>query len=611
MENDGSGGSGLLPIDTELHGRYRILRVIGRGGMSAVYEAEHLGLGKKVAIKEMTAAERQGPEVDDAIRRFQTEARTLAGLEHRYFPNVTDFFSQANRYYLVMEYVHGETLENLVSSAKGFIPEETVLRWGVQLCDVLSYLHSQSPPVVFRDLKPSNVMVDEHGQVKLIDFGIARFFKPGKQSDTQMMGTAGYSAPEQYGTGQTDARSDIYALGACLHYLLTRRDPTASPFNFPPVREINPAISANTERVVAKCLNMKAEDRYNTAADVKRSLGASVQEPETTFLPRPVRSPVMSASGISAMPVSPAVVRPPATSPASGGASWTAVIAVLLLTLLAAGAGAYFLFADHTPPPVKVPDVTHQDQTTARQILGNSHLAMLSQGTEASDVPDGVIDRQEPAPGSTVPTNQPISVWISSGPATAAVPSVVGLPEDVAKKELAAAGLRSGRVTSEYDDATPPGGVLRSSPDAGVQVPVNRDISLVLSKGARPKPAVPAPTPPPAVVTPVTPTTPPPAPALNLPPPQPNFSVKIKVPPGGASHKVHIVVRQTDGAQPAIDLVTTEDVAQTIQAPNQQSISATVDDKPVTPQIDPITQGSGGGGLPGTGGNDTLDTAKP
>ena len=581
MVDDGVGASGLLPVDTDLHGRYRIIRVIGRGGMSAVYEAEHSGLGKRVAIKEMLAPAAKGPEGDEAIGRFQNEARTLARLEHRYFPRVTDFFSQGGRYYLVMEYVAGETLDDLVKKTAGFLSEDAVLRWASQLCDVLSYLHSQSPPVVFRDLKPSNVMVDEGGQVKLIDFGIARFFKPGKQSDTSSMGTAGYSAPEQYGTGQTDARSDIYSLGAVLHYLLTRRDPTASPFNFPPVREINPKIRASTERVVSRCLSMRAEDRFSSAAEVKKALLAGSGEPETTFLAprmRPAPEP-------AAVPAAFAPAVPMANSTSSEGFPW-AVLLVVFLTMVVAGVGAYFVFIDRLPGDVQVPAVTQQDQKQAEAALSAVHLKVSIQGYEASSLPVGAVDRQEPAAGAVAPSGQAVSLWLSSGPGLVLVPDVTQMSEDQAKKQIKATGLRVGTVRSDFSDTTPKGYVIQSEPEANFKSAQDQPVALVISKG--PKPPPPPPTGPGETTDgSVVPTS----------PNQPNFDVRVPVLTGG-THAVKVTVQQGDGSlATAFDEQATGHVKVTVEAPNPQSIRATVDGKSVVAQIDPVTPGAGSPGV--------------
>jgi WD40 repeat protein len=243
--------------------------------MGAVYLAEDSRLSNRsCAVKEMrpdpsaTAAEQL-----QAQQQFQQEAGILALLKHPNLPGVYDHFSERGNFYLVMEYVEGETLDHLLSSAAGFLLESLVRHWSLQLCDVLDYLHCHRPPVIFRDLKPANIMLARDGTVKLIDFGIARIFDPRKKTDTLKMGTVGYAPPEQYaGHGQTDARSDIYALGATLHHLTTKQDPTSRPFVFSVPSSVNPAVSPNMDHVIAKALELDPDQRFQTVQEMKAAL---------------------------------------------------------------------------------------------------------------------------------------------------------------------------------------------------------------------------------------------------------------------------------------------------------------------------------------------------
>jgi serine/threonine-protein kinase len=225
-------GTGALSPNFELQGRYIILDKLGQGGMGAVYQATDKRIGGKVwAIKEMSDAAIAAPyEKARAIAAFEQEAQLLARLDHTNIPKVTDFFTENQKHYIVMEFVPGETLEERVERQVVPCHEQEVREWAGQLCDVLSYLHSLTPPIIFRDLKPANIMLTPHGELKLIDFGIARLFRPGKVKDTQVIGTPGYAPPEQHGHGQTDARSDVYSLGVVLHHLVTLHDPAATPF---------------------------------------------------------------------------------------------------------------------------------------------------------------------------------------------------------------------------------------------------------------------------------------------------------------------------------------------------------------------------------------------
>lgn len=277
------GLTGHLPPQTLLSGRYQIVRRMGRGGMGAVYQATDTRIiGKLWAIKEMSdAALTDSQERQQAREAFRREATILALLDHPNLPKVSDFFVEGDKLYLVMEFIEGQTLQERLDDASGPLSEAQVLNWAAQLCDVLGYLHSRTPPIIFRDLKPGNVMVDAAGQIKLIDFGVARLFKPGQARDTANFGTVGYAPPEQYGQGQTDARSDVYALGVLLHQLLTRYDPTMTPFNLPPARKVNPAVSAQVEQAIIQATQPVPVHRYQNMSEFKAALPGPVAETDS------------------------------------------------------------------------------------------------------------------------------------------------------------------------------------------------------------------------------------------------------------------------------------------------------------------------------------------
>ena len=290
----------MLTPGTVLQSRYHIIRTLGSGGMGAVYLAQDMRLANKpVAVKEMMPDPSASPtEQAQAQQQFQWEASTLASLDHTNLPRVSDYFTEGGKHYLVMDYVDGETLEDILNRTPGFLLEGQVLNWACQLCDVLTYLHSRQPSVIFRDLKPGNIMVDRSGAVKLIDFGIARLFKPGKTTDTLKMGTMGYAPPEQHaGKGQTDTRSDIYSLGATLHHLLTKRDPTQHPpfsFNTAPPRSLNPAVSPHVESVIMKALAHDRVHRVRSASEMKQALLGRIPPgppPATLIVPTAVAPP--------------------------------------------------------------------------------------------------------------------------------------------------------------------------------------------------------------------------------------------------------------------------------------------------------------------------------
>ena len=216
--------TGRLVAQVLLKQRYRMSGPVGHGGMGAVYKAEDTQLGNRlVALKEMRQSGMTAPELQQAVDTFRQEATLLARLQHPNLPSIFDHFEEQGRWYLVMSFIEGETLQDYLSRQKqGKLPLGEVLQIGIQVCTVLSYLHLQHPaPIIFRDLKPANIMRTPDGHIYLIDFGIARHFKPNQTKDTAYYASMGYAPPEQYGEAQTTPRSDIYSLGVVLHQMLS------------------------------------------------------------------------------------------------------------------------------------------------------------------------------------------------------------------------------------------------------------------------------------------------------------------------------------------------------------------------------------------------------
>jgi tRNA A-37 threonylcarbamoyl transferase component Bud32 len=291
VQPDSSAGlTGRLQPNFCLNNRYMVQVKVGQGGMAAVYRALDTRTNAVYAIKEMSdsfSGSLQDHQM--ALTNFQREANLLSRLRHSNLPVVTDFFRENNKHYLVMEYIDGVTLGDLLSKQSHAFDEPTVIRWAIQLCDVLTYLHYQNPPVVFRDLKPDNIMLSKSGQLKLIDFGIARFFKVGNSRDTQALGTIGFAAPEAL-NGQTDSRSDIYSLCVALYQLLTGFDPCDCPYSLPPIRQINPGISKELEQIIQRGLNLSPEQRFQSAIDMRSQL-VSLQGQHKPASPHPIKIP--------------------------------------------------------------------------------------------------------------------------------------------------------------------------------------------------------------------------------------------------------------------------------------------------------------------------------
>lgn len=285
-----------------LSNRYLILGIIGIGGMSTVYRAKdnHFpNVTKLVAVKEMINRASDPVMRKNVIKNFEREANLLASLDHRSIPRIYDYFTLNDCSYLVIEYINGKDLEVLLEQSKDLFSEERVIPWAVELCEVMAYLHNHQPePIIFRDIKPSNVMVNNQDHIILVDFGIARPFQVGQRGT--MIGTEGYSPPEQY-RGDATPMADIYALGATLHHILTRRDPRLEPpFSFleRPVREINPKISIQLDKVIQKALQYDPEDRFQSVEEMKAALLQAAQSngiPSTNAF-RKIHSQVLGGS---------------------------------------------------------------------------------------------------------------------------------------------------------------------------------------------------------------------------------------------------------------------------------------------------------------------------
>ena len=263
--------TGRLASRTLLHKRYVIMRTIGHGGMAAVYQAKDSKHDTLCAIKEMSLSSVSPYEHAQAIQNFLAEATILSRLNHPNLPAFTDFFTEDSRHFLVMEYIEGNTLEDLLEHNDGPFSERRVLGWARQLCDVLEYLHSQQPPVIFRDMKPGNIMLRRDGRIKLIDFGIARIFRRSGSRDTQMLGTPGYAPPEQYGSSQTDERSDIYSLAMTLFQLMTNVV-VEEGFGLHDIHAAYPFISPAVAHALEKATAPESDDRYQNVSVFRRAL---------------------------------------------------------------------------------------------------------------------------------------------------------------------------------------------------------------------------------------------------------------------------------------------------------------------------------------------------
>lgn len=305
----------MLSIGSVVDGKYKVLNKIGQGGMSVVYLALNERANKTWAIKEIRK---------DGVQDFATvrqgliaETNILKSLNHKYLPSIVDVIDDKDTFLIVMDYIQGKSLNTVLKESlehEGLpIFVEDVISWGKQLCDVLYYLHTRPQPIIYRDMKPANVMLKPDGEICVVDFGTARVFKTGNTEDTTCLGTPGYAAPEQYGgNGQTRPQTDIYNLGATLHHLITGRNPAATPFNFPKITQCRPTLLEETPRdlrgkllglemIIDKCTQYNIEDRYQSCVELKYDL----EHPEELGMPyrKSLKKKFYSFVGCAAMAV--------------------------------------------------------------------------------------------------------------------------------------------------------------------------------------------------------------------------------------------------------------------------------------------------------------------
>lgn len=288
-----------LQAGAMVQGRYIIQKQIGEGGLGRVFLAQDEG-GRRYALKQIREMPLEGQAVDDIyLRSFQREAHILSSLPHPYLPIARDFIVSPDSLIIVMDYVEGRTLADELETSNGPLTEKKALAWAVQVCEALIYLHSKRPPIIHRNIKPKNIILEgsENPRVRLIGFGLARYYVEGLAKDEDNLGTKGYSPPEQYGLAQTDPRSDVFGLGATLYAVLTHTDPGEYvtdddlenlAFNFPELSQVNPLVSNATNQAVMKALRADPQERFQSGAEMKTAL-ESILSPQTAARSEVVR----------------------------------------------------------------------------------------------------------------------------------------------------------------------------------------------------------------------------------------------------------------------------------------------------------------------------------
>ena len=261
----------MAKIGQIIDDKYEILTLIGQGGMSKVYLARDRRLNKQWAVKEIQKKARdKNNEV--VVQSAIAEANMIKQLDHPSIVRIVDIIENPDVIYIVEDYIEGETLNTILEN-NGAQPQELVIEWAMQICEALEYLHTRKPPIIYRDMKPSNVMLKPDGNIKIIDFGIAREYKEQGLADTVSLGTKGYAAPEQFGgKGQTDARTDVYCLGVTLYHIVTGHSPCDPPYEIYPIRHWNPQLDSGLEAVIEKCTQLNPADRYQSCAELLYAL---------------------------------------------------------------------------------------------------------------------------------------------------------------------------------------------------------------------------------------------------------------------------------------------------------------------------------------------------
>jgi len=386
-----------MPLQTgqTLLNRYRIVKLLGQGGFGAVYRAWDVNLAAPCAVKENIDSS------EEAVRQFENEASILSNLRHPSLPAVTDhFIIQGQGQYLVMDYIEGEDLQEKIEDVGGPLSEKQVIPWIEQICDALTYLHEQNPPIIHRDIKPANIKITPDGVAMLVDFGIAKIYDPHLRTTIGARAvTPGFSPHEQYGQGKTDARTDVYALGACLYALLTGREPEESiqrvlTGTLTPPEQINPAISKEVAGIIKKAMQVDPTNRFQNTAAFKTAL----LEPPlvVTTLPISQPPPTLAAAGTQPAAIQQTPFQPAPSTPIPSTNRLSVFIGLVIIGMTIAYASS--IWPDGFGPSVRA----------VLPVSRSEFLTPTSKLIVEEEAPTETVITLTPIPESREPTAGPV-----------------------------------------------------------------------------------------------------------------------------------------------------------------------------------------------------------
>lgn len=473
---------------TMLNDRYELHEEVGSGGMAIIYAATDHATGWKVAVKMLR---KEFSNDNEFVLRFRREAQAVANLDHPNIVSVYDVGQDGGIYYMVMEFVDGITLKDLIRE-QGVLTVEDSMRICLDICGGLKHAHEHG--VIHRDVKPHNILVSPDQSVKITDFGIAKFADSNTTSlsNGNVMGSVHYISPEQARGEDTSIQTDIYSLGVTLYEMLTGKLPfegdttvavAMKHINDPvtPPEEINPKIPHSLSQVVMKAMDKDVDIRYDSCGSFARDLMRSYSEPNGDFVDF-IKTKKKPVQPIPERPTPPPA--PPAEEQRRSTVKMAAVILLslgVLITLFLVGRA---LFSPSRPFAVVVPDVAGLTPQEAKQKITESGLVAEMVEEASSTVEPGLVIRQEPTAGVEIDAKSVVRVMVSTGQEVILVPDLSGKAQDVAEAELTKAGLKLGEVTTGYMADVPAGLVISQVPAEGTELPPGEEVDIVLSQEA-------------------------------------------------------------------------------------------------------------------------------